>query len=193
MRAAIHEQKKLDKKIPYFKASIRGHQVVLLNNKKSVHLFFTHDHGVQQMNWISENLVKDMEDGSEGIVEREGSENDESDHEDQESEDRMSFEDILKKGCSQVVSEAQRHTNCISIQWWKSRSSFAVKRMIEDGKNTEFKEFLIKSPKKCRKNVDRNGPSAAETLMDRFKTCLQIIQDWLSRGSESDDSLPDPQ
>ena len=193
MRVAIHEHKKLDKKIPYFRAPIRGHQVVLMNSKKCVNMFFTHDAGVQQMKWISENLVQDIEDCSAGIVEGEGSENDGSDQEDQESEDRMSFEDIVKKGCSQVVSEAQRHTNCISIQWWKSRSSFAVKRMIEDGKNTEFKEFLIKRPKKCRKNVDRNDPSAEETLMDRFKTCLEIIQDWLSRGSESDDSLPDPQ
>ena len=99
----------------------------------------------------------------------------------------------MKKGCNHVVNEAQRHTNCISIQWWPSRSSFAVKRMIEDEKNPEFKEFLIKSPKKCCKNLDRNDPGAEEILMDRFKTCLEIIQDWLSRGSESDDSLPDPQ
>ena len=194
MRAAIIEMRKVDKKIPFIEAVIRGHRATLQNNLKSVRVFLPHDTVVEELSWVSENLIKDIEETSEGITENEhqDSEEPDSDQEPQDPQEQPSFEAIAKEESSTIVSETQRHTGCFSINWRPSRMAFLVKRNVDDD-GFEAQEFYIKRPTKLRKNLDKNEPSAGETLKDVFKSCHKNIQHWLDKESDSDQSLPDPQ
>ena len=184
MQEVIRAKKKDDKKIPFVEGDIRGHQIVLQNNLKSVRLLLPQDNAVDELTWLINNLTADLEHLDAG-----GADGDEDDSPGALSEEEEegaqvpqdSFETIVKSASKATIRAAQQNSRCFAISWRPSRMAFMVKRSLGDDISSH--EFCLKEPKKARRNLKiHEQDSSGKALQDRFDACLKNITSWLDES-----------
>ena len=194
MQDVIRTKKKDDKKIPFVEGDIRGHQIVLQNNLKSVRLLLPQDNAVDELTWLINNVTADLEHLDAGGAD--GDEDDSpgalSEEEEEGAQDHPSFETIVKSASKATIKAAQQNSRCFAISWRPSRMAFMVKRSLGDDISSH--EFCLKEPKKARKNLNiYEKDLVCQTLQCRFDECLKNITSWLDESPSAPPSEDIPE